>query len=546
MFPIQANLYNYGSIIYKGISTGIVFSSFSSFSSSCTTSTSTSTSDEASEMTDDGGIGRPEDAATNGRGKNNVRQANDGADEEADDEDETFCIRAFLSETRVGPKIKLNPRLNPKSKPNPKLKSESKSNGSGSGTGSGGEGWRGDVYPRARDSTPEAAKGAKEESVIRNLDFVESDSDSDFDVRRGEADQLHFVRLQIPKPSPHFPQVGLWKGLYGPHGLEVISVSYDSMPYECRRDASLHSLRRTGSVHNDVNILSSNEDASDNNTNNDDDDGGGGGGGSRIRGINSKISSTAEGTITATKVLGDKNVQSGKVTWRANGIPLPVPWPEWETLMAMNLVDYLPSDVDPDAFQSDDEEGGEGEEREGEERERELTRESGRRRQERTFGNSNSQTEDVSSRNARRVAYDSTATTVGLLTRQLGRLGGRSGPTLEGVNGGANGRAHGEAHVGAYGIQRESDVAERTGEERGEDARSNGVVRQSVVQRRGHLNRQQPRVIGIHVGEGQIASTDFQKPSWIDGRLIVYDNGDIAFLWLGHVDHLVKFRKLKI
>lgn len=37
----------------------------------------------------------------------------------------------------------------------------------------------------------------------------------------------HFVRLRPPRSSRQHPLAGLWKGLYGPHGLEILSISYD-------------------------------------------------------------------------------------------------------------------------------------------------------------------------------------------------------------------------------------------------------------------------------------------------------------------------------
>lgn len=37
----------------------------------------------------------------------------------------------------------------------------------------------------------------------------------------------HFERLVVPPSSKQHPLAGLWKGVYGPHGLEVLSVLYD-------------------------------------------------------------------------------------------------------------------------------------------------------------------------------------------------------------------------------------------------------------------------------------------------------------------------------
>eukprot|EP00878_Enallax_costatus_P029857 GHUV01032421.1.p1 GENE.GHUV01032421.1~~GHUV01032421.1.p1 ORF type:complete len:405 (+),score=69.47 GHUV01032421.1:126-1217(+) len=82
----------------------------------------------------------------------------------------------------------------------------------------------------------------------------------------------HFSRVlgSIRQPSRQHPHqlAGLWKGLYGPHGCEMLSLSYDFS------GKSAH--------------------------------------------------------ILATKLTGDPNVPAGEVTWTAAAAPLPTPWPQAE------------------------------------------------------------------------------------------------------------------------------------------------------------------------------------------------------------------------
>ncbi|GIL94703.1 hypothetical protein Vretimale_922, partial [Volvox reticuliferus] len=88
----------------------------------------------------------------------------------------------------------------------------------------------------------------------------------------------HLVRLQVPTATRQRPLAGLWTGVYGPHGPEIVSLSYD-----------------------------------------------GRGAGSRIM---------------ATKITGDPNVPAGEVTFRVDPEPLAQPWPLEEVEIITNRPMY--------------------------------------------------------------------------------------------------------------------------------------------------------------------------------------------------------------
>ncbi|PNW70499.1 hypothetical protein CHLRE_17g722450v5 [Chlamydomonas reinhardtii] len=52
------------------------------------------------------------------------------------------------------------------------------------------------------------------------------------------------------------------------------------------------------------------------------------------------------------------------------------------------------------------------------------------------------------------------------------------------------------------------------------------------------------RVVAIYKGQGRVAGAGFSNPAWIDGRLWVYDNGRIGFLWQGDFDFIVDLERL--
>ncbi|CAD7701582.1 unnamed protein product [Ostreobium quekettii] len=76
----------------------------------------------------------------------------------------------------------------------------------------------------------------------------------------------HMVRLLVPSPTRHTSLAGIWKGSYGPHGVEVIKIEYDF--------------------------------------------------------------SGSSAQIVATKLIGDPNVPAGEKTWRVHAKPMGgPPWP---------------------------------------------------------------------------------------------------------------------------------------------------------------------------------------------------------------------------
>ncbi|KAG2449785.1 hypothetical protein HYH02_005309 [Chlamydomonas schloesseri] len=93
-------------------------------------------------------------------------------------------------------------------------------------------------------------------------------------VRRQAVILQHLVRLKVAAPSRQRPMSGVWSGVYGPHGVEVVSLGYE-------------------------------------------------GTGSRAR-------------LVATKVTGDPNVPAGQVSFWAEAEPLPQPWPLSEVELISN------------------------------------------------------------------------------------------------------------------------------------------------------------------------------------------------------------------
>lgn len=53
-----------------------------------------------------------------------------------------------------------------------------------------------------------------------------------------------------------------------------------------------------------------------------------------------------------------------------------------------------------------------------------------------------------------------------------------------------------------------------------------------------------PQVVACYEGKGRVAHEGFQDPEWVEGRLWVYDDGTIGFLWLGQFGFLIDYWRL--
>lgn len=53
-----------------------------------------------------------------------------------------------------------------------------------------------------------------------------------------------------------------------------------------------------------------------------------------------------------------------------------------------------------------------------------------------------------------------------------------------------------------------------------------------------------PVVVSAYKGEGRSSDDFFSPPDWVDGRLWVYDDGDIGFVWLQDHDVLIDYQRL--
>lgn len=52
------------------------------------------------------------------------------------------------------------------------------------------------------------------------------------------------------------------------------------------------------------------------------------------------------------------------------------------------------------------------------------------------------------------------------------------------------------------------------------------------------------RVVAIHTGAARVAGVGFSSPAWVEGRLWVYEDGTMGFLWLDDFEFLVDFARL--
>lgn len=81
-----------------------------------------------------------------------------------------------------------------------------------------------------------------------------------------------------------------------------------------------------------------------------------------------------------------------------------------------------------------------------------------------------------------------------------------------------------------------------------------GIAGHAMQQAQAHVARvnawadamQARRVVAVHRGQGQIANRGFKNPSWVDGRLFVYEDGTCGFVYMvrPHVYHLVDLERL--
>lgn len=88
--------------------------------------------------------------------------------------------------------------------------------------------------------------------------------------------------MQVPRPSRQHSLAGLWHGVYGIHGLEVVTLGYDFSGRSAR--------------------------------------------------------------IVCTKVTGDDNMPAGQESWVASASPLPQPWSDFEQMLVINRSVFV--DVD--------------------------------------------------------------------------------------------------------------------------------------------------------------------------------------------------------
>jgi len=49
------------------------------------------------------------------------------------------------------------------------------------------------------------------------------------------------------------------------------------------------------------------------------------------------------------------------------------------------------------------------------------------------------------------------------------------------------------------------------------------------------------RVVACHSGRGQVANAGFKNPSWVEGRLFVYEDGSFGFLFTDDVGFLIDY-----
>lgn len=55
-----------------------------------------------------------------------------------------------------------------------------------------------------------------------------------------------------------------------------------------------------------------------------------------------------------------------------------------------------------------------------------------------------------------------------------------------------------------------------------------------------------PRVVAVHEGSGQVAGPGFQHPEWVAGRLLVFEDGSLSFVWQEGLNQVTEMRRLRL
>ncbi|GLC34138.1 F-box only protein 31 [Pleodorina starrii] len=275
----------------------------------------------------------------------------------------------------------------------------------------------------------------------------------------------HLVRLQVAAPSRQRPLAGLWTGVYGPHGLEIVSLGYEG------------------------------------------------------RG--------SSGRIVATKITGDPFVPAGEVSFRAHPEPLPQPWPVSEVELITNRPLYTPN-----------------------------------------RGAALAAAVAAAAAEAAEVAAAAATPLAPPLPRRPGVLvlPVWAMPEAAAAAGLAEPGGEGEGDIEAAVAERLAVVAAAAAaadpvdpwdflRPMGQSSSSSppldpqqqtpapAAPQQQQQQQRGP-RRQPSRVVAVYRGEGRIAGHNFRNPQWIEGRLWVYDNGSIGFLWRGDMNVLMDLDRM--
>ncbi|GIL46117.1 hypothetical protein Vafri_3176 [Volvox africanus] len=246
----------------------------------------------------------------------------------------------------------------------------------------------------------------------------------------------HLVRLQVPTATRQRPLAGLWMGVYGPHGPEIISLGYDG--------------RGSGSM------------------------------------------------IVATKITGDPNVPAGEVTFRVDPEPLSQPWPLGEVELITNRPMYTTNQAVAMAAAL-----------------------------------------AVAAAQAA-LAPEQRRPAPGVLALPVWATPwvAEENDRLEAVA--AEAAAADPIDLWDYlGPMGPPPLQEQTPLPPPPPAQ----IHQEQQGQPG-LRRQPTRVVAVYRGQGRVAGPNFRNPEWIEGRLWVYDNGSVGFLWSGMYNFLVDLNRI--